>query len=128
MRKVLTSTFDGSSGWSTMETSCSFLINQSNEQKFVAVRRQKRSILELETVLIEAANLTVSRPIGTHPTHPDDSLKKAARLVFFLSSDEICHEERDRVVPRSIQVWKELAKNKKNWCFKKLMLVEKTLL
>ena len=34
--------------------------------------RQKLSILELQTVLFEAANLINSRPMGTHPTHPDD--------------------------------------------------------
>ena len=34
---------------------------------FFAVGRQKLFILELQTVLFEAANL-----MGTHPTHPDD--------------------------------------------------------
>ena len=39
---------------------------------FFAVGRQKPSILELQTVLFEAANLMNSGPIGTHPTHPTD--------------------------------------------------------
>ena len=39
---------------------------------FFAVGRQKLSILALQTVLFEAAKLINSRPIGTHPTHPDD--------------------------------------------------------
>ena len=38
-----------------------------------AVGRQKLSDLELQTVVFDAANLINSRPIGTHPTHPDDS-------------------------------------------------------
>ena len=37
-----------------------------------AVGRQKLSILELQTVLFEAANLINSWPIGTHHTQSDD--------------------------------------------------------
>ena len=48
------------------------LIKTVKKSLFFAVGRQKLSILELQTVLFEAANLINSRPMCTHPTHPDD--------------------------------------------------------
>ena len=57
-----------------MDTRLRRVINKNGEETFVffSVGRQKLSILELQTVLFEAANLINSRAIGTHPTHPDD--------------------------------------------------------
>ena len=57
------------------------LIKTVKKKLFFAVGRQKPSILEVQTVLFEAANLMNSRPIGTHPIHSND--------VCYLSPNEM---------------------------------------
>ena len=47
------------------------LIKTVKKSLFFAVGKNL-SILKLQTVLFEGANLINSGPIGTHPTHPDD--------------------------------------------------------
>ena len=48
------------------------LISSVKKCLFFAIGNQVLSLMEMQTTLFEVANLLNDRPIGRHPTHPDD--------------------------------------------------------
>ena len=57
------------------------LINSVKKYLFFAIGSQVLTLIELQTILFETANLLNDRPIGRHPSHPNDS--------FYLSPNSL---------------------------------------
>ena len=58
--------------WSTIETRLCRVIIKNSEEKFVLCCGETNIFnSRVTTILFEAANLINSRPICTHPNHPD---------------------------------------------------------
>ena len=57
------------------------LINSVKKCLFFAIGSQVLTLIELQTILFETANLLNDRPIGRHPSHPNDG--------FYLSPNSL---------------------------------------